>query len=78
MRRVFWVAVGAAAGIYLARKLTRTAEAFTPQGIAESLAESIAILGDAVRDFAEEVRAGMSEREAVLTEALGLDTPTEE
>ena len=58
----------------MARKVGRTAESLTPAGIAESLAESIAILGDAVRDFAEEVRAGMDERELVLGEALGIDT----
>ena len=73
MRRVFWVALGATAGILVFRKVTRTAEALTPVGIAESLAEGLAILGDAVRDFGEDVRAGMAEREAVLVEALGID-----
>lgn len=77
MRRVFWVAVGAGAGIYLARKLTRTAESLTPQGIADRLADSIVTLGGAVRDFAAEVRAGMSEREAVLDQTLGLTQPSE-
>ncbi|MGN6331139.1 MAG: DUF6167 family protein [Motilibacteraceae bacterium] len=74
MRRLFWLGMGAAAGIYLARKVAQTAEAFTPQGIATGLAESLAILGDAVRDFADDVRAGSAEREALLVEALGIET----
>lgn len=73
MKRLFWLGMGAAAGIYLARKVAQTAEAFTPQGIATSLAESLAILGDAVRDFADDVRAGSAEREALLVEALGIE-----
>lgn len=75
MKRVFWLGVGAAAGIYVARKLTRTAEALTPKGLAEQFADSLAILGEAVRDFGADVRAGMSEREAVLHTALGIDEP---
>ena len=74
MKRLFWLGMGAAAGIYLARKVAQTAEAFTPQGIATSLAESLAILGDAVRDFADDVRAGAAEREALLVDALGIET----
>ncbi|MGN6243407.1 MAG: DUF6167 family protein [Motilibacteraceae bacterium] len=74
MKRLFWLGMGAAAGIYLARKVAQTAESFTPQGIATSLAESLAILGDAVRDFADDVRAGSAEREALLVDALGIET----
>ncbi len=69
MRRLFWVALGATAGIYVMRKVTRTAEQLTPQG----LAQSIAGLGDAIRDFADAVTAGMAERELELREALGIE-----
>ena len=73
MRRLFWLALGATAGVLVARKITRTAEALTPQGIAQSLAESITVLGEAIRDFAVDVRAGMTEREVELNRALGLE-----
>ena len=66
MRRVFWLAMGITAGAVVARKVTRTIDALTPQSVAGSLAESLAILGDGVRDFVEDVREGMDERERVL------------
>ena len=69
MRRVFWMALGAGAGVYLVRKLTKTAQAYTPAGLADGIRD----LGDALRYFAEQVRAGMAEREAELRDALGLD-----
>ena len=69
MRRLFWVALGATAGVYVMRKVTRTAEQLTPQ----ALAQSIAGLGDAIRDFADAVTAGMAERELELREALGIE-----
>ncbi len=69
MRRVFWVALGATAGVLVVRKVTRTAEAYTPAG----LARSVGGLGDSLRYFADQVRAGMAERELELRDALGLD-----
>ncbi len=66
MRRLFWMAVGAGAGIYAVRRLSRAAEAFTAAGLASGL-------GDSLRSFADEVRAGMAERELELRQALGLD-----
>ena len=69
MRRVFWLALGATAGVLVVRKITRTAQAFTPAGLATSAGG----LGDSVRYFADQVRAGMVEREAELRDALGID-----
>lgn len=69
MRRLFWLGIGAAVGVAGVRKLTRTAEAFTPQGIAGSFAG----LGDTVRDFADDVKAAMREREHDLMDALGVN-----
>ena len=68
MRRLFWVAVGAAAGIYAVRKVQKTLHAYSPSGLAER-AEGV---GSSVKAFAEEVRAGMADREAELREALGM------
>jgi hypothetical protein len=69
MKRVFWIALGATAGVLVVRKLQKTAHAYTPAG----LAESVQSFGDSLRLFAEEVRAGMAEREIELREALGID-----
>jgi hypothetical protein len=68
MRRLFWVAVGAAAGVYAVRKVQKTLHAYSPSGLADRASG----LGGSVRLFADEVRASMSEREAELREALGM------
>ena len=69
MRRLFWLTLGATAGVLVVRKITKTAQAFTPAGLASSAGG----LGDSVRYFADQVRAGMVEREAELRDALGID-----
>jgi len=69
VRRVFWLTLGATAGVLVVRKITKTAQAFTPAG----LADSVGGLGDSIRYFADQVRAGMVEREAELRDALGID-----
>jgi hypothetical protein len=69
MRRLFWVALGAAAGVVVARQVRKKVQAFTPSGIGRSLAG----LGDSVRAFADDVRAGMAEREYELSAALHED-----
>jgi hypothetical protein len=66
---VFWIALGAAAGVLVVRRLSHAAEAYTPEGISRSLAG----LADAVRDAADVVREGMAERERELRLALGVD-----
>jgi hypothetical protein len=72
---VFWTGIGvgfgATAGVLVARRLRKTREALTPSGIAGVLAGAVSGLGDAIRDFGVEVRAGMAEREAELNDALG-------
>jgi hypothetical protein len=73
MSRLFWLGVGLAAGALVVRKLTKKAEAFTPAGISESLQTSAAGLLDTVREFVEEVREGMAERESELYGALAGD-----
>jgi hypothetical protein len=70
--RLFWVTLGATAGVLVVRKLTRTAQAYTPEGMANGLAS----LGDGLREFAAAVREGMDAREAELRVALGVDAGT--
>jgi uncharacterized membrane protein len=72
VRRLFWVALGATAGVLVVRRLSRTAQAYTPQGIGASLASA----ADSLRDMAEVVREGMAEREQELRVALGVDSGT--
>jgi hypothetical protein len=73
VRRLFYVAVGAAAGIYVVRKVQKTAKAYSPEGLAGKAVG----LGESLRYFADEVRAGMAEREIELRDALGIDGPRE-
>ncbi len=69
MRRVFWIALGATAGVLVVRKLTRTAESYTPEGVARGLAG----LGEGLREMAQVVRESMDQRDAELRLALGID-----
>ena len=55
MKRVFWIALGATAGVLVVRKLTKTAHTYTPAGLAEIVQE----LGASIRYFVDEVRDGM-------------------
>ncbi len=69
MRRLFWVAVGAAAGVYAVRKVQKTLHAYSPGGLAERATDA----GAGLRAFVDEVRDGMAQREAELREALGME-----
>lgn len=70
MRRLFWIGVGAAVGVLIVRKVTRTAEAYSPRGLADSARGSAVGLLDSVRAFVEEARVAMAEREVELLRAL--------
>jgi hypothetical protein len=72
-RRLFYIAFGAAAGIVAVRRATQTAQRYTPAGLQQRAGGAFGSVGEAVRDFAAEVKAAMSEREVELREALGLD-----
>ena len=64
--RLFYVVLGATAGVLLVRRLSRAAEAWTPEGMTNRL-------GSAVSGFVDNIRDGMAEREAELRSALGID-----
>lgn len=72
MPRLFWAALGAAAGILAVRKATRTARQYTPEGMASGLSS----LGEGFKEFAAAVREGMEQREQELRIALGVDAGT--
>jgi|1186.fasta_scaffold871566_2 hypothetical protein len=66
------MALGATVGVLVVRRVSRAAQAYTPEGIGRSLTAAV----DAVRDLAEDVRAGMNEREQELRVALGVEAGT--
>jgi Family of unknown function (DUF6167) len=70
MRRLFWLAAGAAAGVVAVRQLGRVAHKLTPSGAAQSAAGGFHRVGDRVRAFTDDVRAGMAEREYELHRAI--------
>lgn len=72
-RRLFYIALGATAGVLIVRKVSQTAQRFTPSGVSQGVVGALGGLGDAIRGFGEEVRLGMAEREYELREALGID-----
>jgi len=69
VRRVFWVTLGATVGVLVVRKVTRAAQAYTPEGMAQGLAG----VGEGLREMAQVVREAMAERDAELRLALGVD-----
>jgi hypothetical protein len=70
MRRMLWLGIGLAVGALVVRKVTRTAQAYTPGGIARSLSQSAGGLAESVRSFVEDVRDGMAEREQQIHAAF--------
>lgn len=76
MKRLFWVALGATVGALVVHKVTKTAQAYSPSGVAKGLSGGLSDLGEGLREMAEAVREGMAERETELRYALGMDTGT--
>lgn len=72
MSKLFWITLGATAGVLVVRRLTKAAESLTPEGAADRVSGGLRNLGDAVREFTDEVRAGMAERDAELRYSLGI------
>lgn len=68
MSRALWFAAGAGAGLWTTLKARRLAYRLTPAGVTDQVATWA--LG--ARIFAEEVRLGMTEREAQIARELAL------
>ena len=62
MKRLFWIVLGATVGVLVVRRLTATANRWTPEGFTERAS-----------GFWQRVQQAAAEREEELREALGLD-----
>jgi hypothetical protein len=67
MKRLFWLGLGLAVGVYATRRASEAARSLTPAGVGANLADGLRELGAGLGAFGAEVRAGMTERERELT-----------
>ncbi|MER7275963.1 hypothetical protein ABT369_16030 [Dactylosporangium sp. NPDC000244] len=70
MRRLLWLGIGLAVGALVVRAVAKKAQAFTPQGIAASARDGAVGIAAGVRNFVDDVRDGMAEREAEIQAAF--------
>jgi hypothetical protein len=70
MKRLFWLGVGVAVGVYSTRRATAAAQRLTPAGIGANLADGLRELGAGLGAFGAEVRAGMVAREEELNDLV--------
>jgi hypothetical protein len=73
MRRLFWLGAGVAVGALVVRKLVKTAEAYTPAGLADSARTSVSGFVETIREIADDIKVAMAEREDDLFAALATD-----
>ena len=76
MRRLFWLGVGVAVGVYVTRRASEAAHNLTPAGVGANIADGLRELGAGIGAFGAEVRAGMTERERELAELVERQTGT--
>ncbi|MEU2605443.1 DUF6167 family protein [Streptomyces albus] len=74
-RRAFWFTTGAAAGVWATTKVQRKIRSLAPDALALRAADKAVEGGHRLREFAQDVRAGMVQRESELKDALGLAAP---
>jgi hypothetical protein len=73
-RRMFWFSTGAATGVWATVKVNRAVRRLRPDSLAATAADRALETGARLRLFAQDVRAGMAQRETELHDALGLRT----
>jgi limonene-1,2-epoxide hydrolase len=69
VRRLFYVAFGATAGVLVVRRVSRAANKWTPEGLAAQAGGA----GERIALWWAEVQALAAQRETELREALGLE-----
>ncbi|MEU8927192.1 DUF6167 family protein [Kitasatospora sp. NPDC048545] len=72
VRRIFWMAVGAGATVWAMNKANEAVQRLTPDSLSGTAARGALHLGDLAKQFAQDVKAGMAEREEQLKDDLGL------
>lgn len=70
MKRLFWLGLGVAAGVYGSRRASAAARNLTPAGVGANLADGLRELGAGLGAFGAEVRAGMVARERELADLV--------
>lgn len=70
MKRLLWLGIGLAVGALVVRAVSKKAQSFTPRGIAAAARDGGRNLVDSVRDYLDDVRDGMHEREQELQAAF--------
>lgn len=75
MKRLLWLGAGLAIGALVVRAVTKKARAYRPSGIAAAARDSGRNLLDSAREFVDDVREGMHQREQELREALEQGVP---
>ena len=73
MKRILWLIVGIAVGVYAVTRLKKRAQVLAP----ESLQESAAKLAAAIRHFGDEVRDGHGRAGIELRDALGIENASQ-
>jgi hypothetical protein len=71
-RRLFWFFTGATTGVWATVKVNRALRRLSPDSLAATAADRALETGARLRLFAQDVRAGMAQREDELHDALGL------
>jgi hypothetical protein len=74
-KRLFWLLVGVLCGVALVVAVQRKARQYTPQGLAEDVAEAARRLRADLREAIEEGRGAMAEREAEIRSQIGEGSP---
>jgi hypothetical protein len=69
MRRLFYVAFGAAAGVLVVRRVSAAANKWTPEGLATQAGGA----GERIAAWWAEVQSYAAQREDELRDALGLE-----
>jgi hypothetical protein len=72
-KRLFWIALGAAAGVIVVNRASKALRRFSPSGLADSAAGLPGSIGGVLQGFADDVRAAAADREFELYRALGVD-----
>lgn len=76
MKRMFWLGLGIAAGVYASRRAQAAAQKLTPAGIGANIADGLRELGAGLGDFGAEVRVAMRDHEERLAADIERRTGT--